>query len=108
MMNALIAKDGRNAERILAYIGGEEVNTDPQHTHHRYVIDFFDRPLRRDPRLKSWTEMDHAAITRRRVEGIVPVDYVDEVAEDWPDLIEIIRRRVKPERDVCRSAMRFA
>src|SRR5262249_44272698 len=23
----------------------------------------------------------------------------DEVAEDWPDLIEIVRRRVKPERD---------
>src|SRR5262249_37911793 len=26
-------------------------------------------------------------------------DYIDEVAEDWPDLLEIVRRLVKPERD---------
>jgi hypothetical protein len=32
-------------------------------------------------------------------DGVVPADYPDEVAEDWPDLIEIVRRRVKPERD---------
>ena len=28
-MRALIAKDPRNAERIFPYIGGEEVNSDP-------------------------------------------------------------------------------
>ena len=39
-MQRLIAKDPRNAERIFPYIGGEEVNTDPMHAHHRYVIDF--------------------------------------------------------------------
>ena len=32
-------------------------------------------------------------------EGAVPVDYPGEVAEDWPELIEIVRRRVKPIRD---------
>ena len=48
-MHRLIAKDKRNAERILPYIGGEEVNTSPTHAHHRYVIDFGDSPLgRRD------------------------------------------------------------
>lgn len=99
MMNALIAKDPRNAERIFPFIGGEEVNTDPQHCHHRYVIDFFDRPLKRNPSLRSWAMMTDSEITRCRVEGIVPADYPDEVAEDWPDLIEIVRRRVKPERD---------
>src|SRR5260370_25017143 len=30
--------------------------------------------------------------------GIVPEDYSGEVAEDWPDLIEIVLRLVKPER----------
>jgi N-6 DNA Methylase len=106
-MRALIAKDRGNAERIFPYIGGEEVNTDPRHAHHRYVIDFFDRPLRRDPNIKPWTEMDDTEIARCRVEGIVPADYLDEVAEDWPDLLEIIRRRVKPERDVQkRDALR--
>lgn len=98
-MRALIAKDSRNAERVLPYIGGEEVNTSPTHAHHRYVIDFFDRPLRRDERLKSWFLMDAAAQAQCRVSGIVPLDYEGEVAGDWPDLIEIVRRRVKPERD---------
>lgn len=39
-MRRLIAKDGRNSERIFPYIGGEEVNDDPFQTHHRYVINF--------------------------------------------------------------------
>jgi len=42
-MHRLIEKDPRNAERIFPYIGGEEVNSSPTHTHHRYVINFGDR-----------------------------------------------------------------
>ena len=40
LMHELIAKDIRNAERIFPYIGGEEVNNDPQHKQHRYIISF--------------------------------------------------------------------
>jgi len=36
----LIAKDPRNAERIFPYIGGQEINTSPTQSHHRYVINF--------------------------------------------------------------------
>ncbi|MEG3439959.1 DNA methyltransferase [Pannus brasiliensis CCIBt3594] len=39
-MHRLIAKDPRNQERIFPYIGGEEVNSSPTHSHHRYVINF--------------------------------------------------------------------
>ena len=39
-MDGLIEQDPRNQELIFPYIGGEEVNTDPTHTHHRYVINF--------------------------------------------------------------------
>jgi hypothetical protein len=42
LMNELIAKDPRNADRILPYIGGEEVNDSPTHAHQRYVINFGD------------------------------------------------------------------
>lgn len=98
-MRSLISSNPRNAERIFPFIGGEEVNTDPQHRYHRHVIDFFDRPLKRDPMLRPWSRMDDTEITKCRVEGIVPADYPDEVADDWPELIDIIRRRVKPERD---------
>ncbi|RMH17508.1 MAG: hypothetical protein D6696_15590 [Acidobacteria bacterium] len=65
--DALIAKDRRNGERIFPYLGGEEVNTSPTQSHHRYVISFGAMSL--------------------------------EEAERWPDLIEIVRRKVKPERD---------
>jgi hypothetical protein len=98
-MHALIAKDPRNAERVFPYIGGEEVNNDPKHKHHRYAIDFFDRPLRRVANMKAWVSMDDADRAHCRTTGLVPEDYPDKVAEDWPDLIEIVRRRVKPERD---------
>ncbi len=98
-MRALIEKNPRNAERIFPYIGGDEVNTDATQRHHRYVIDFFNRPLCRDAALESWNAMSDAEKAQCRVKGIVPSDYNDEVAADWPDLIEIVRRRVKPVRD---------
>jgi hypothetical protein len=98
-MRALIKKNSRNADVIVPLIGGDEVNTDPIHASHRYAIDFFDRPLRRDGSLKLWLSMDETERDDCRTSGVVPRDYPDEVAEDWPDLIEIVKRRVKPERD---------
>lgn len=103
-MHRLIAKDPRNAERIFPYLGGEEVNTSPTHAHHRWCIDFNDFPLRRDPSLRSWflNEGTEACDKRRREwrrDGIMPGDYPGPVAADWPDLLEIVERLVKPERN---------
>ena len=39
-MERLIEENPRNREVIFPYIGGEEVNTNPVHAHHRYVINF--------------------------------------------------------------------
>lgn len=39
-MHQLIEQNSKNTERIFPYIGGEEVNSSPTHTHHRYVINF--------------------------------------------------------------------
>ena len=66
-MQRLIEKDPRNAERIFPYIGGEEVNNSPTHSHHRYTIDFFDMS--------------------------------EEDAWKYPDLMQIVKDKVKPERD---------
>jgi len=41
-MHRLIDRDPRNQERIFPYIGGEEVNSSPTHSYHRYVINFGD------------------------------------------------------------------
>ena len=98
-MQRLIDKDPRNAARIKPYLGGSEVNTDPQHKHHRYVIDFEDYPLKRDPSLAPWANAAPQKRTEMLRKGIVPADYERPVAADWPDLLEIVERMVKPERD---------
>lgn len=106
-MNELIGKEPRNAKIIFPFIGGEEFSSSPTHAHHRYIIDFFDRPLRRDQAFRSWYSWSEERRRKGLREGVVPSDYPDEVAEDWPDLIEIVRRRVKPVRDVQkRKALR--
>jgi len=42
-MKRIIEKNPRSQEVVFPYIGGEEVNTIPRHSHHRYVINFGDR-----------------------------------------------------------------
>ena len=95
-----------NASRIKPFLGGEEVNSDPTHKHRRWVIDFEDFPLRRTPMDFTWAD----ATTERRDlclrEGVVPLDYSGPVAEDWPELIAIVRERVKPERDAQNREIR--
>ena len=55
-MQALISKDPQNAERIFPYIGGEEINNDPEHEHRRYVIDFAE--FATAEARASWPEID--------------------------------------------------
>jgi len=98
-MQRLIAKDPKNVERIFPYIGGEEINNDPRQAHRRYVIDFADFPLRREKKFHSWFEWSDERTREGLREGIVPVDYPGGVAEDWPDLIDVVRLLVKPTRD---------
>lgn len=106
-MRQLLNKDTRNGKVIFPYIGGEEINTHPCHKHHRYVIDFFDRPLGRRSSLSLWKDMNASEKAQCLTRGLVPVDYPAEVAEDWPELLDIIRQKVKPERDIQkRKALR--
>ena len=58
-MKELIAANPHNAEIIRPFIGGEEINSDPQQNHHRYVIDFGDmteKDARRWPELMCIVE----------------------------------------------------
>jgi hypothetical protein len=65
--DALVKRRSSNLQRILPYIGGEEINTSPTQAFDRYVITFGQMTL--------------------------------EEAERWPELLKIVRERVKPERD---------
>ncbi|WP_016744454.1 Eco57I restriction-modification methylase domain-containing protein [Rhizorhabdus wittichii] len=100
-------RNDKNERLIFPYIGGEEVNNSPRHLHRRYVIDFAEMPLCRSNELPDWRSgtVQQRALWLR--EGVVPADYPEPVACDWPDLIEIVERLVKPERDkVEREARR--
>ncbi|WP_235511927.1 Eco57I restriction-modification methylase domain-containing protein [Sphingomonas sp. Leaf23] len=98
-MHRLIASDPKNAIVIKPYLGGEEVNNSPTLAHHRYVVDFFDRPLRRAEDDSRWSELSAIVQQDQLRLGIVATDYPLSVAADWPDLLGIVRTRVKPDRD---------
>ncbi len=70
-MHRLIEKDPKNAERIFPYIGGEEVNSSPTHSHHRYVINFG--------------------------------EMTEDEARQYPDLMQIVKEKVKPQRLLLRD-----
>lgn len=57
-----------------------------------------DFPLRRDDLGKTWKEADDKQRAAWLRSGIVPLDYPDPVAADWPDLLAIVEQKVKPER----------
>jgi hypothetical protein len=97
-MHRLIAQNPCNADRIFPYIGGEEVNDSPTHAHQRYVINFADWPLKRADVAKTWAGATKEERRLWRTQGIVPLDYPDSVAADWPDLLSIIEQKVRPER----------
>ena len=55
----------------------------------------------------SWASATDAERRRWLQRGIVPSDYPEPVAADWPNLLAIVEDRVKPERDVQnRKALR--
>lgn len=97
-MQRIIEKDANNAQRILPYLGGEETYESPTQVHHRYVIDFEELPLLREDLGKKWVEATDGQRAEWVREGIVPLDYPDGVAADYPDLLSIVETKVKPER----------
>ncbi|VXC84502.1 Eco57I restriction-modification methylase domain-containing protein [Sphingomonas sp. AX6] len=106
-MSRLIETDPHNAEIIKPFLGGEEINNSPTFSHHRYTIDFFDRPLRREHEGVEWASLSEESRRAKLRVGVVAHDYRGEVAEDWPELIDIVRTKVKPERDSqTRDALR--
>jgi hypothetical protein len=97
-MHRLLAKETRNGERIFPYIGGEEINDNPTHAYHRYVINFEDWPLRREDGDERWVTATEKRRKELLREGVVPLDYPGPVAADYPDLLAILDAKVKPER----------
>lgn len=95
---ALIARDKKNAEALFPYLNGEDLNSHPQQKASRWVINFWDWPLSRDGN-GQWETADDSQRANWLRGGQVPADYPGRVAADFPELLDIVRRLVKPERD---------
>ena len=78
-------EDGGEAEGI------GEAWTDAGDRRHRY-------PLHREDSGESWADADEKRRRELRRQPIVPHDYPEPVAADWPELLAIVEERVKPER----------
>ena len=96
---ALIGRDARNAETLFPYLNGEDLNSHPQQQASRWVINFRDWPLDRSIVDNSWTAVDDRQRELWLRDGRVPPDYPGHVAADFPELLEQVRRLVKPERE---------
>ena len=76
---ALIAKDARNEDVLFPYLNGQDLNSNPDQSPSRWVINFFDWPL----------DAEHD--DEKKPKG-------PPYAADYPDCLAIVREKVKPER----------
>jgi hypothetical protein len=98
VLRELTAIDPRNTSCVLPYLGGEELLDAPAQSPRRFVIHFHDWPLRRDQLGNAWATADEPIRRMWLRAGVVPLDYPDEVAADYPLLLAIVESKVKPER----------
>jgi len=94
---SLQSKDERNRAVVFPYLGGKDFNNQPDQNPSRWVINFHDWPLDRcaEGSWKTASKKDREDWLRT---GLVPQDYPDRVATDFPDCLEVVERLVKPER----------
>ncbi|HEX8876111.1 MAG TPA: hypothetical protein VF777_05135 [Phycisphaerales bacterium] len=101
----LIARSPRNAEVLMPYLNGEDLNSRPDQSPSRWVINFRDWPLKREALTlpggakASWMLADEKQRKAWLRTGIVPQDYTDPVAADFPDCLAILEAKAKAERE---------
>ena len=94
---ALIDKNPKNKEVLYPYLIGDDLNSRPDQSPSRWIINFKDWPLDRTAE-GSW---ENSPVKERNIyleKGIVPRDYPGPVASDYPDSLKILEEKVKPER----------
>lgn len=94
---ALIDKDPRKKHVLFPYLNGEDLNSRPDQSPSRWVINFFDWPLERGAP-GQWVGASAERQRKWLQEGRVPGDYVLPVAADYPDCLAVVRDRVCSER----------
>ena len=96
--HAFIDQDSKNVEVLFPYISGKNLNSSPNQQASRWIINFFDWPLDRTASGSWLTATEHQRSDYLRL-GLVPADYPSRVAADFPELLAIVERLVKPDRE---------
>lgn len=94
---ALIDTNPRNKDVLFPYLNGQNLNSNPDQSPSRWIINVFDWPLRRGTE-GSWVSANEKQKKAWLRSGIVPDDYPGNVAYEYPDCIAIVREKVYPER----------
>lgn len=78
-IQALIEKDAKNKNVLFPYLNGEDLNSRPDQSPSRWVINFKDYPL----------DAEHDDLKKPKGRPY---------ASDYPDCLKIVREKIKPER----------
>jgi hypothetical protein len=101
----LIGREPRNRDVVFPYLNGEDLNSRPDQSPSRWVINFKDWPLRRGAP-GQWRTADPNRQKEWLRQGIVPDDYSKPVAADYRECLAILEAKVKPERAKLKRAIR--
>ena len=103
----LIARNSKNRDCLFPYLNGEDLNSRSDQSPSRWVINFHDWPLDRSAE-GIWKTADEKQRKEWLRIGTVPADYAGPVAADYPDLLAIVEKEVKPERTRRKDDGEFA
>ena len=90
---ALMKLNCRNADVLAPYLNGEDLNTSPTQKASRWVVNFYDWPLRRCLK-EDWVQLDEDEKKRLIKSGVVSPDYKGCVAEDFKEVYTLLRERL--------------
>lgn len=96
--NAILSDNPHYREVLYPYIIGEDLTSSINQSASRWVINFWDWPLNRNAK-GSWRASTPEQRSKWIKDSSVPVDYPDKVAADFPELLEILAKKVKPGRE---------
>ncbi|AFZ67166.1 Eco57I restriction-modification methylase domain-containing protein [Deinococcus peraridilitoris] len=92
-----LLETAENREVLFPYLIGDDLTTHPQQHASRWVINFWDWPLSRGAE-GVWVSADEVQRRNWLKVGTVPSDFPGHAAEDYPSVLTIVERDVKPDR----------
>lgn len=96
--NKLLTIDVKNRDCLQPYLNGDDLNSQINLFPSRWIINFKDWPLNRSDD-SDWFSLTQEAQVKLKKSGFVSKNYPYPVAEDYPDLISIVKKEVKSMRD---------